>query len=165
MAGNKKQSFYKALIFILGLFLGYQLHTCKITPGPERIKIVVQRDTITQKITTVSKDARKPSGFRSVFVGSGASIDSITTIITAPCIPDSVTTIINNQDTIYYQHAEKRETAFKLHIGALATPQQFGPGIVASYKRMMLGAFITPFTPSQPWCIIAGYKIQFGNKK
>lgn len=177
-ANNSKVYFYELVIKygILSAFILYVLFkpgACNrdTTPtAPDTIKkTIIINDTIIQHIEKVDTIHRARPYFYSVFIGRGADSARVTTIIKGPCIPDTVTTTVNDTITIIQEAPPKLTTntrgRFMAYIAAAGGASFFAPGVTVSYKKINAGLFYAPQTPGAPLIFTLGYKLQFGKVK
>ncbi|AXH73875.1 MAG: hypothetical protein [Bacteriophage sp.] len=159
----------KYVILTAFAFYFISLETCNKPPEPAKAKteIKVVHDTIIQIIEKVDTIHGASPRVHTVFAGRGAAGQNVHTLITAPCIPETVSTVLNYTDTITtIQEAPPtpNKEKFKLYIAATGGASLFAPGVTASYKNLNFGVFYYP-TGNTPLLFTAGYKLKFGKSK
>lgn len=131
-------------------------------------KTVIINDTIHQTIEKIDTvDMARPR-FSSVFVGRSANNTRVITEIKGPCVPDTVTSTVNDTITIIQEAPPKPTTNDKrLRVYAAATggAPLFAPGVLMTYKNITAGAFYTPTSNGAPVLFTIGYKLKFGKSK
>lgn len=154
------------------LFVFFQPGACNRdqAPAPDTIrKTIIINDTILQHIEKVDTIHRSSPYFHSIFVGRGADSSRVTTIIKGPCIPDTVTTTVNDTIIIIQEAPPKLTTnhnsRLMAYFAATGGASFLAPGLTLSYKRVTAGVFYYPQTPSAPLLFTLGYKLQFGKVK
>jgi len=131
-------------------------------------KTVIINDTIRQTIEKIDTVDRARTRFSSVFIGRSANNTRVTTVIKGPCVPDTVTSTVNDTITIIQEAPPKPTTndkRLKVYAAATGGASFFAPGVTVSYKKINAGLFYAPQTPGAPLMFTLGYKLQFGKVK